>query len=275
MIDVWLNKIKIIKAANTYKTYSRAMQAWFPQKETLTEQYIINMIQLFAKNVSHNTIALRLTILRSYLEDLQTKPKDYDRIIKLCKGYKPEQKIRPCASVNDFKRLYQVSNSKYRVIYCLLFQCGLRVSEVVNLNVSDISKDNILIRETKGKRQRLAPITPQLRKSLTTYIIERNTMVEREKYLGNSLLVSEHGRLTKNAVQKKVSHDCNMIGAGQLSCHSMRHGAVSNLLHAGVDLETIRQFAGHSSLQTTQRYLHMDSETMLNKVNKIYENMEM
>ena len=156
--------------------------------------------------------------------------------------------------------------SKFRntaLIY-LLWGCGLRVSELLSLNVSQIKEDYIII-FGKGKKERIIPLLPEIKIKILEWINWKKQNVNIEN---DVLFVNRSGkRLSARYVQKLIESLRNQLNLDKnLTPHSLRHSFATQLLMNGVDLRTLQTMLGHSSLATTQHYLKVTNKF----VEKVY-----
>ena len=148
--------------------------------------------------------------------------------------------------------------------YCILLlflSCGLRVSELVGLNLSDLSEDSVRV-HGKGNKDRVVFITPEVREAVDDYLTERaefaDKIVPEDK---NALFISRNFcRISVRGVQKMVEKNLRLAGldAAHLSTHKLRHTAATLMLQNGVDVRTLQDVLGHESLNTTQIYTHVE-----------------
>lgn len=149
--------------------------------------------------------------------------------------------------------------------YCILLlflSCGLRVSELVGLNLTDVSEDSVRV-HGKGNKDRVVFITPEVRESIDDYLLERETMADKlapeDK---NALFISRNFcRISVRGVQKMVEKNLLQAGldAAHLSTHKLRHTAATLMLQNGVDVRTLQDVLGHENLNTTQIYTHVEN----------------
>ena len=158
--------------------------------------------------------------------------------------------------------------TRSRAMLALYYGCGLRKSEAINLNVKDVQIDNRLIhiRKGKGGRERYVPFTAPTGRFLSEYVLARNEYLqtiekEREAFL-ISQLGERCGELTlSKMLQKLIKRTGNTcLMQKKPSLHTLRHSIATHLLQQGMDIEYIRRFLGHKSLDTTQIYTHLVNE---------------
>lgn len=147
-----------------------------------------------------------------------------------------------------------------RVIFELLYGCGLRNSELVGINLSDIhwSNEAILVRG-KGKKQRLVPFGDTAAQALRDYLPARQKLLAERKASSPALLVNlRGGRLTTRSVGRIVKQIAVMRGlSSDLHPHTLRHAFGTHMLEEGADLRAIQELLGHERLATTQRYTQL------------------
>lgn len=149
--------------------------------------------------------------------------------------------------------------------YCILtlfLNCGLRISELVGLNKTDVRGDQLRVLG-KGNKERILFLNDACRKALDDWMIERNalTLVD-EKAL--FVTPKYRKRITTAAVHKLVKKHLSAAGldSTQYSSHKLRHTAATLMLQNGVDVRTLQEVLGHDHLNTTQIYTHVDSDDL-------------
>ncbi len=153
-----------------------------------------------------------------------------------------------------------------RLIFELLYGCGVRNSELVGINLGDIhfSNEVILVRG-KGRKERLTPFGLAARDALTGYLKERQKLLSEKKKSTSALLINLRGsRLTTRSVGRIVK---TLAVAGGLSPdvhpHTLRHAFGTHMLEEGADLRAIQELLGHERLSTTQRYTQLSVKHMM------------
>jgi len=150
--------------------------------------------------------------------------------------------------------LQKVTKPRDRAIFILMLRAGLRVSEVAGLTFADMDFRNgrLLVREGKGRKERLVYMSKDFLQSLTDYVRSRPASPDKHVFLvekgtcrGKSLSV--------RGIQKRMEYYARQAGL-QVSLHQLRHTMATNLLNAGAHLATLQDLLGHASVVTTQRY---------------------
>lgn len=148
----------------------------------------------------------------------------------------------------------------------LLYATGVRVSELVGLNLEDIHAGERLIRVLgKGRKERIVPFGAKAAERLEAYLRVRRALPE-FRDLGEKavFLNRQGGRLTVRSIQRMVQKYVSRTAVNRrISPHSLRHSFASHLLGRGADLRAIQELLGHASLATTQKYTHMDLRQLL------------
>ena len=152
--------------------------------------------------------------------------------------------------------LSKITNLKHKAIISLAYSIGLRVSEVVNLKIVDIDSNRMIIniRQAKGKKDRIVPLSQTILELLRSYFKQYKP----NDFLFNGQMSLQYSAVSCNAIVKKY------LGA-EYHFHLLRHSSLTYLLETGTDLRIIQKIAGHASSKTTEIYTHV-STSLLNKV---------
>jgi integrase/recombinase XerC len=149
-----------------------------------------------------------------------------------------------------------------RAMLELFYGCGIRLSELVGIDLKDIRFDERILRIFgKGGRYRIVPLGPKSAAILKDYLYERNNKIASENISGTAgaaVFLNKRGkRITPRSVARIVkSYLLKSSEQQRLSTHSLRHSFATHLLEAGANLRAVQQMLGHSSLKTTQKYAH-------------------
>jgi len=155
------------------------------------------------------------------------------------------------------EQLDKIINSKHKALLTLTYSTGMRVSEVINLLISDIDSKRMIItiRQSKGRKDRIVPLSQKVLELLRVYFMEYKP----KEYLFNGQFSNQYSETSCNQLVKKY------IGK-EYHMHLLRHSNATALLEAGTDLRYIQKHLGHSSSKTTEIYCHV-STAMLSKLN--------
>ena len=167
---------------------------------------------------------------------------------------KKDKKLPEVLTKDEVKNLINsADNEKSRLIISLLYSSGLRVSELVNLKITDINfgENTGWVRMGKGSKDRIFTLSENLLKEIKNYLEGKE----------NIYLFSKEKPLTTRNIQKIISGTKKRAGIiKKATPHTLRHSFATHLLESGVDIRIIQAMLGHSSLNTTQVYTHVSSE---------------
>jgi integrase/recombinase XerC len=215
--------------------------------------------------LSHASTARAISTIRSFYKYLDRNEIAHNAAIKAVKTPKLPRSIpKPLSQPEAKKAIDMIGklhptpwiSARDLAILVLLYGCGLRISEALNLNVEDLPSDNIIIINGKGKKQRVVPILPIVIDSINYYIsICPSNLHEK----GPLFIGAQGGRLNAGVIQRQVRKLRMALGLPITATpHALRHSFATHLLARGGDLRTIQELLGHESLSTTQRYTDVD-----------------
>lgn len=187
-------------------------------------------------------------------------------------------KLPEVLTVDEIDSILQVIDlsvalgQRNRAMIEMLYSCGLRVSELVNLRISDLYLESEYISVIgKGDKQRLVPISQRAIHEIDNWMIERNTIsVQRGEE--DILFLNRRGaRLTRYMVFRLVKYYAALAGVKKsISPHTFRHSFATHLLEGGANLRAIQEMLGHKSILTTEIYTHVDMNLLRDQVNKFH-----
>jgi site-specific recombinase XerD len=159
-------------------------------------------------------------------------------------------------SVYLLDQLSKIQNIKHKAVIMLAYSVGLRVSEVINLKISDVDSARMIItiRQAKGKKDRIVPLSPNVLNCLRDYYKEEKP----KEYLFNGQSEPKYSATSCNQIVKQY------LGS-KYHFHLLRHSCATELLEKGTDLRFIQKLLGHNSSKTTEIYTHV-SNAMLTKI---------
>jgi integrase/recombinase XerC len=160
-----------------------------------------------------------------------------------------------------------------RAILELLYASGLRVSELVGLDLRSVNfGDDMLLVRGKGRKERIVPFGSKAKQALEDYVPEREKVLWRNKTGSTALFLNARGRrLTTRSVDRLVKSYVRSFGPEvRVSPHSLRHAFASHLLTEGADLRAIQEMLGHASLSTTQKYTQVSIKQLIDVYDKTH-----
>ena len=155
-----------------------------------------------------------------------------------------------------------------KAIIEVLFSCGLRVSELVNLKLSSIYVDEQYVRVMgKGSKERLVPISPKALRELDLWFVDRNLMKIKPGEEDYVFLNRRGAHLTRTMILIMIKRQAKEAGIQKtISPHTLRHSFATALLEGGADLRAIQAMLGHESIGTTEIYTHIDMSTLRQEI---------
>lgn len=151
-------------------------------------------------------------------------------------------------------------------VFTLLYGCGLRISEALNLNVGDVTDENYIKIKGKGNKERIVPMLPAVIQAINNYLAQCPYKMR----LGEPLFLGARGeRLLPRIVQRQMEKIRRYMQLpDSITPHALRHSFATHLLENGTDLRALQELLGHASLTTTQRYTDVSIEKMTEEYNK-------
>jgi len=229
------------------------------------------------KQYSKATVARKLATLRSFYKFLVKRSRLGSNPVAVVRTPKQEKKLPKFLEYEDVKKLLETPpmnnwlGARDRAILETLYSTGIRVSELVALNMDDIDfLGEVIHIRGKGKKERIAPISSSALQVIQHYIEFRNKRAQSNSNFDSKVLfVNKHGgRLSTRSVRRKMDKYLKMAGLDPaISPHTLRHSFATHMLNNGADLRSVQELLGHQSLSTTQVYTHLTTR----KLKEVYE----
>ncbi len=218
---------------------------------------------LHKKGMKKTSISRKLATIRSFFKYLHREGVVKKNPAKLVSSPRIPKRLPRFLSIDEVFSLMDVPRgdtfrrARDKAILELLYSSGLRVSELVSLDMSDLDLKEGLIRvRGKGRKERILPVGSKALEAIRNYLPERITKKRRSPAI---FLNNRGDRLTDRSVRRILSMYSRLLNIkGNLSPHTLRHTFATHMLHGGADLRAIQELLGHSSLSTTQKYTHVD-----------------
>lgn len=243
---------------------------------------------LKSNDLSKRTVARRTAALRTYFRFLQREGHLKKNATLLLKTPKLEKKLPMVLDENEVVRLIEapddsVSGLRDRALFETLYSAGLRVSELVGLDTSDVDFIGGSCRVIgKGHKERICPIGDRALRAMRRYIDAREAEAAKKKNRSRSSRIvdalflnhspNEAGsRLTARSVrrilEKYIARTCQRQN---VSPHTLRHSFATHLLNRGADLRSVQELLGHENLSTTQIYTHVSTQRLKEAYDKAH-----
>jgi integrase/recombinase XerC len=236
------------------------------------------LVELLRRN-RKSSVARKLSAARRFFRHaLQRGRITQDPTIGLT-APRQDKQLPAHLTVDDMFRLLQAPRAdtpaglRDRALLEVTYSCGLRVSELVGLDWTDIDRDLGLARvRGKGRKERVVPIGKPAIDALERYRDHLAQLCPRGVRDGAAIFVNQRGmRLTARSVARLVDTYTLTSGlAAKISPHALRHSFATHLLGAGADLRAIQELLGHASLSTTQKYTHVHLDHLMSVYDKAH-----
>ncbi len=293
-IERYLEYLRFQKSASphTIRNYASDLQQFYlylttapdgtqrpaPRLEQIDHYTIREFLAvLYQKKNKKSSVARKLATIRSFMKFLSAQEAIQSNPARSVASPKQEKRLPDYMSLDAVVSLIEAPDTdtdtgkRDRAILELLYASGLRVSELVGLNLGDISLEEGLVRCIgKGRKERLVPFGTRAAEALENYLRVRQRFVRALRGKGQAsaaealFLNVRGGRLTARSVGNIVDrYVLKLAQRLKVHPHTLRHTFATHMLNAGADLRTIQELLGHESLSTTQKYTHVSVEQLV------------
>jgi integrase/recombinase XerD len=263
---------------NSISSYTYDIQGFIDYIETYSPQLTITNCQKadtqayiyhLAKNINVRSQSRQISGLKSFFNFLIFEGYRDDSPMDLIDTPKIGRKLPEVLGIKEIDRLLAAIDLShpqgYRNLTILetLYGSGLRVSELINLKISDLHLDeNLLLITGKGNKQRLVPLGGVCKQKLKVYLEEVRVHFPVKKEYQDIVFLNQHGRQLTRAmiftiVRQTAASACI---EKKISPHTFRHSFATHLLENGADLRSIQLMMGHENITTTEVYMHLDTQ---------------
>jgi len=274
-------------SSEDWSANSRSAGSVATQTETNIEQLLLSittdsvrayMAGLNEKQYSKSTTARKLATLRSFYKFLVKRGHLSANPVMAVRTPKQDKKLPKFLEYDQVKKLRETPptdnwlGARDRAIMETLYSTGVRVSELVALNIEDVDfLGEVMHVRGKGKKERLTPIGSSALQAIQHYMEFRNKRAQGNGNFDSKVLfVNKHGkRLSTRSVRRKMDKYLKIAGLDPtISPHTLRHSFATHMLNNGADLRSVQELLGHQSLSTTQIYTHLTTK----KLKEVYDN---
>ena len=245
----------------------------------ITQEQVQHFIYEIAKQVNARSQSRIISGLKSFFNYIIFEGYRKDHPLELVETPKIGRKLPDTLSLQEIDGLIGAidlstpEGERNRAILETLYGCGLRVSELINLKISDIFSDEGFLKVTgKGNKQRFVPLSPVTEKYMLLYKTEIRSHINIQKGHEDVLFLNRRGKqLTRAMIFTIIKQLAEQIGLRKvISPHTFRHSFATHLLENGADLRSIQLMLGHESITTTEVYVHLDRRHLSQIVNKFH-----
>lgn len=222
------------------------------------------ILQMHDKNYSPASVMRKIASLRGFFKWMNANDIITSNPALTIEQPKLPKRLPKVMTVEEINQILSQNLTEIQsVILELLYGCGLRVSELVNLRVSDIDiKSKYLQCTGKGSKERIVPIGKKAVAALKKFLPRRDFALQKYNLKTKNLLVNDEGRqLTRQDVYTFISEQGKKIHK-HISPHTLRHSFATHLLENGADLRIVQELLGHSNVSTTQLYTHVSKKRL-------------
>lgn len=254
--DIDLDFVRSVSLAEVYEYLSFLSRDRVRNQRSRDTEFGISAASRARKIASIKSFYKYLTVKAKLLDVNPVQDLDSPKLPKTLPKY---------LSLEESQRLLSAVDGKHKTrdycIICIFLNCGLRISEIVGLNLSDIRQDNLRI-FGKGGKERVVYLNDATAAAINDYLLERKSIAAIDR---NALFLSNRRtRMSRESVHSMVKKSLLKAGldAEKYSSHKLRHTAATLMLQNGVDVRTLQELLGHEHLNTTQIYTHVDNSQL-------------
>ncbi len=262
------------RSANTIMAYRRDLELYFEYQKQNTG--ISGFYEFMKKHqLSTRSQARVISSLRTYFKFIESRGQDAPELREL-RPPKVKVGLPKVLTPGEFEQLYQAcegadafKTARNQLTLLFLYGLGCRVTELIGLNTSDFNQTERWVKVLgKGSKERLIPLTDMLAERLTSYLKEARPFLIKEP--SPAILMNDRGhRPSRVDVWRWLAAWSHKAGfAEPVSPHRFRHGCATALLESGADLRSIQILLGHASIQTTQIYTTVTTNTMAKTIDE-------
>jgi len=264
-------------SANTLESYSRDVRdfADFLQNSSLelvSEATYLNIAEYLAhlhkSGLSSSTIDRKTDSIRSFFRFLTSErqiPKDPTKLIESSRSWSKLPSVLSIEEINSLLEQPDISKPlglRDRVILEIMYATGLRVSEIVELKLTDLNSELGYLRcSGKGNKERIVPVGSKALKVIKNYLDSGRALL---KPKNDYLLINYKGeKLTRDGIRRIIQQLAKSANISKkVTPHTLRHCFATHLLERGADLRSLQEMLGHADISTTQIYTHVNSKML-------------
>ena len=268
---------------NSVKAYSLDLRNFlnfsFQESDAVLKSDLSNIsahtIRLWILNLRNRTLkasslSRKISSLKNFFHWLENSHNIFNSAISKLDSPKKDKKLPRPISINDIEKLFGALENKKekrwiisrnQAIFLLLYTCGLRISEAIDMKTSALPLNISVLVKGKGKKERMVPILNITNQAIENYKNQCPYPISNSEYV---FLGIRGNRMLPRSFQKAMERARNSIGLpSSTTPHSLRHSYATHLLNAGTDLRSIQKLLGHSTLSSTQIYTQIEQKRLL------------
>ena len=268
---------------NSIKAYSLDLKNFlhfsFQESEDILKSDLSNIsshtirlwiLSLRNKSIKASSLSRKISSLKNFFHWLENTHNIFNSAISRLESPKKDKNLPRPLTINDIKRLFSAFENKKedqwiisrnQAIFLLLYTCGLRISEALDLKANALPLNTSIFVKGKGKKERMVPILNITNQAIEQYKDQCPFPNSSSKYV---FLGVRGKRMSARSFQKALERARNSIGLPSSSTpHSLRHSYATHLLNSGTDLRSIQKLLGHSALSSKQIYTQVEQKRLL------------
>ncbi|HIS54926.1 TPA: tyrosine recombinase [Candidatus Galligastranaerophilus gallistercoris] len=276
LISEYLNWLEVERglSRNTIDAYKNDLIGffdYFQNIENLDEIKRNNFSEytmfLASNNISASSITRKIASIKGFFKYVSANREIKANPALAINSPKLPKRLPKVITFEEIKKLLNNRLTvKEKAVFELLYATGLRVSELVNLEIKNVDFKNNLIKTTgKGSKERFVPVGKKAKAALNEYLKQRELILKTKfgsNYKENAIFINDNGKkITRQWVYNFIKKQGETIHK-QISPHTIRHSFATHLLENGADLRAVQELLGHSSVVTTQLYTHISKKRL-------------
>ncbi len=228
------------------------------------------ILNLRNRSLKAASLSRKISSLKSFFQWLENSHNIFNSAISKLDSPKKDKKLPRPIAINDIKKLFCAFENKKeqrwiisrnQAIFLLLYTCGLRISEAIDLKTNALPLSISVLVKGKGKKERMVPILSITNQAIENYKKQCPYSISSSEYV---FLGIRGKRMLSRTFQKAMERARDSIGLpSSTTPHSLRHSYATHLLNAGTDLRSIQKLLGHSALSSTQIYTQIEQKRLL------------
>ncbi len=281
--------LKITKnlSPNTIMAYKRDLDDYInflkknyeikdPNKITVV--HVRNYLNKLKKaSLEQKTVSRKISSIKSFHKFLITEKIVDENPLLFIEPPKRKKKLPNVLSINEVDNLIKLSigekptDKRNEAMIKLIYGSGLRVSEILDLNLTDVHLNVNLIKVNgKGAKERIVPMNDETIRALRRYIIEARPLLKLKDK--EAVFINKNGeRLSRIGFFKIIKELALKAGIDkEISPHTLRHSFATHLIENGADIMAVKEMLGHEDIQTTENYTHISKDVLFKKYDEIY-----
>tara|TARA_B100001059_G_scaffold144907_1_gene144810 strand:- start:126 stop:1043 length:918 start_codon:yes stop_codon:yes gene_type:complete len=222
------------------------------------------------RSIKASSLSRKISSLKNFFQWLENSHNIFNSAISRLDSPKKDKRLPRPITINEIKKLFSAFENKKekkwiiarnQAIFLLLYTCGLRISEAIDLKTNTLPLNTSVLVKGKGKKERMVPILNITNQAIENYKKQCPHPISSNVYV---FLGIRGKKMSSRSFQRAMERARNSIGLPSTTTpHSLRHSYATHLLNAGTDLRSIQTLLGHSTLSSTQIYTQVEQKRLL------------